>query len=139
MARINVTRGYTSGVIGAIVSLHAKHYAVGLELGLAFEAKIAMGLSAFLLDMDPLCDLFLLGSVQGTIVGSLLVDGHSPGAGEAQFRWFVVHPLYNPDEVCVLLLSPKRSGSVLIRTTCAAFSLRQPTQMSLWEYTASWS
>ena len=31
MARINVTGGYMSGAIGAIVSLHAKHYAVGLD------------------------------------------------------------------------------------------------------------
>ena len=105
MARVNVTRGYTSGAIGAIVSLHAKHYAGGPELGLAFEAKIAMGLSAFLLDMDPLCDLFLLGNVQGTIAGSLVVDAHSPADGEAQFRWFIVHPWYNPDEVCSSLVA----------------------------------
>src|SRR3974377_2534379 len=90
MARINVTGGYTSGAIGSVVSLHAKHYGGGLELGLAFEAKIAMGLSEFLLDMDPLCDLFLIGSVQGTIVGSLVVDGHSPAYGGAEFRGVVV-------------------------------------------------
>jgi hypothetical protein len=105
MTRINVTGGYTPGAIGAIVSLHAKHYAGGVELGLVFEAKIAMGLSEFLIEMDPRCDLFLLGTIQGTIVGSLVVEGHSPAYGEAQFRWFVVHPLYNPDEVCSSLVA----------------------------------
>src|SRR5271165_5532738 len=118
MARVNVTGGYTSGAIGAIVSLHAKHYAGGLELGLAFEARTAMGLSAFLLDMDPLCDLFLLGSVQGTFAGSLVVNGHSPAYGEAQFRCSLFIRGTIPTR-CVLLLSPKRSGSVRKRTTGA--------------------
>ncbi len=94
-----------SGAIGAIVSLHARHYADGLDLGLAFEAKIAMELSSFLLAMDPSCDLFLLATVHGTIVGSLVVDGDRSRIGEAQLRWFVVHPLYNPDEVCSSLIA----------------------------------
>jgi hypothetical protein len=105
MQRINVTGGYMPGAIGAIVSLHAKHYAGGLDLGLAFEAKIATELSSFLLAMDPLCDLFLLATVHGTIVGSLAVDGHTSRIGDAQFRWFVLHPLYSPDEVCSSLVA----------------------------------
>ncbi|HEY1476911.1 MAG TPA: GNAT family N-acetyltransferase [Chthoniobacterales bacterium] len=104
MARINVTGGYMPGAIGAIVSLHARHYAGGLDLGLAFEAKIAMELSSFLMTMDPAQDLLLLATVHGTIVGSLAIDGHGSRVGEAQLRWFVVHPLYDPDEVCSALL-----------------------------------
>jgi hypothetical protein len=88
------------GAIGGIVSLHAKHYAGGLDLGLAFEAKIATELSSFLLGMDPMRDLFLLATVHGTIVGSLAVDGHTSRIGEVQLRWFVLDPLYSPDEVC---------------------------------------
>jgi hypothetical protein len=93
-----------AGAIGAIVSLHARHYAGGLDLGLAFEAKIAMELSSFLMTMDPAQDLLLLATVHGTIVGSLAIDGHGSRVGEAQLRWFVVHPLYDPDEVCSALL-----------------------------------
>jgi hypothetical protein len=105
MARINVTGGYTPGAIGAIVSLHAKHYAGGRDLGLAFEAKIAMELPSFLLAMDPLRDLFLLATVQGTIVGSLAIDARRSLSGEVQLLWFVVHPLYNPDDVCTSLVA----------------------------------
>jgi len=94
-----------SGAIGAIVSLHARHYAPGMDLGLAFEAKIATELSSSLMAMDPARDLFLLATVHGTVVGSLAVDGHGSGIGEAQLRWFVVHPLYDPDEVCSSLLA----------------------------------
>jgi hypothetical protein len=77
----------------------------GLDLGLAFEAKIATELSAFLLAMDSTRDLFLLANVHGTIAGSIAVDGHTSRVGEAQLRWFVLHPLYSPDEVCSCLVS----------------------------------
>jgi len=93
------------GAIGAIVSLHARHYAEGVDLGLAFEANIATELSSFLLSMDPAWDLFLLATVHGTTVGSLAVDGRGSGNGEARLRWFVVHPWYNPDEVCSSLVA----------------------------------
>jgi L-amino acid N-acyltransferase YncA len=105
MPRINVIVGYMPGAIGAIVALHAKHYAGGANLGLEFEAGIAKAFSSFLLEMDPGRDLFLVATVHGTIVGSLAVDGHTSHPGEAQFRWFVLHPLYNPDEVCSALLA----------------------------------
>jgi N-acetylglutamate synthase-like GNAT family acetyltransferase len=105
MPRINVSVGYTPGAIGAIVALHAKHYGGGANLGLAFEAKIATDLSSFLVEMDSTHDLFLVATVHGTIVGSLAVDGHTSGTEEAQLRWFVLHPLYNPDEVCSALVA----------------------------------
>jgi hypothetical protein len=41
MPRINVTGGYTPGAIGAIVSLHTKYYAMSLDRGLEYEARIA--------------------------------------------------------------------------------------------------
>jgi hypothetical protein len=87
MPRINVTGGHMPGAIGAIVSLYAKHYAGGLDLGLAFEAKIATELSAFLLAMDSTRDLFLLANVHGTIAGSIAVDGHTSRVGEAPAVW----------------------------------------------------
>ena len=104
MAPIDVTGGYTPGAIGAIVSLHAKYYAVGLDRGLEYEAKIATELSSFLVAMNPDHDLFLVASVYGMIAGSLSVDGRAFRAGEAQLRWLVLHPLYSPDHVCAALV-----------------------------------
>jgi N-acetylglutamate synthase-like GNAT family acetyltransferase len=134
MARINVTGGYVPGAIGAIVSLHAKHYAGGLDLGLEFEAKIAMELSSFLLAMDSSRDLFLLATVQGTIAGSLAIDAQRSGVGEAQFLWFVVHPLYNPDDVCSSLVaeglrfcSKKKYRRLVLLTNADSYVARRVT------------
>jgi hypothetical protein len=104
MPRIDVTGGYTPGAVGAIVSLHAKYYGVGLERGLEYEARIATELSSFLVAMNPDRDLFLLASIYGMIAGSLSVDGRAIRTGEAQLRWLVLHPLYSPDEVCSALV-----------------------------------
>jgi hypothetical protein len=99
MPRINVTGGYVPGAIGAIVALHAKHYAAGPDFALAYEAKIATELSSFLAGMNPEHDQFLIASVHGMIVGSLSVDSRASRTGEAQLRWLIAHPLYNPNEV----------------------------------------
>ena len=104
MPRINVTGGYTPGAIGAIVSLHAKYYAAGLDRGLEYEARIATELSSFLVAMNPDHDLFLLASIYGMIAGSLSVDGSAFRTGEAQLRWLVLHPLYGPDHICAALV-----------------------------------
>jgi hypothetical protein len=104
MPRINVTGGYTPGAIGAIVSLHAKYYAMSLDRGLEYEARIATELSTFLIAMNPDRDLFLLASIYGMIAGSLSVDGRGFRTGEARLRWLVLHPLYSPNEVCSALV-----------------------------------
>jgi hypothetical protein len=104
MSRINVTGGYTPGAIGAIVSLHAKYYAMSLDRGLEYEARIATELSTFLVAMNPDHDLFLLASIYGMIAGSLSVDGRGCSTGQAQLRWLVLHPLYSPNEVCSALV-----------------------------------
>ncbi len=104
MPRINVTGGYAPGAIGAIVALHAKHYAEGPDLALAYEAKVATELSSFLAGMNPKNDLFLVASVHGMIVGSLSVDTRASRAGEAQLRWLIAHPLYGPNEVRTALV-----------------------------------
>ena len=132
MARLNVTRRLHVGGNWSNCLASREALCRGSGTRSAFEARIAMGLSAFLLDMDPRCDLFLLGSVQGTIAGSLVVDGHSPAFGEAQFRWFIVHPWYDPDEVYQSLVA-EALRFCWKRTTGASFSRRKPTQISLEE------
>lgn len=104
MQRINVTGGYAPGAIGTIVVLHAKYYAEGVDLGLLFEAKIATEISSFLVGMSPERDLVLLASIHGMTVGSLVIDTRFCRVGEAQMRWFIVHPLYNPAEIRYALL-----------------------------------
>ena len=99
MLRINVTGGYAPGAIGAIVSLHAKYYAEGIDLGLPLEARIATEISSFLMGMNSERDLFLVASIHGMTVGSLVVDARSCRVGEAHLRWFIAHPLYSPNEI----------------------------------------
>ncbi len=64
-----------------------------------------MELSSFLLAMDPCAISLYSQPCQGTIVASLAIDARRSLSGEVQLLWFVVHPLYNPDDVCTSLVA----------------------------------
>jgi hypothetical protein len=85
-----LTAGYVPGAIASIIALHSNYYRDGFALGLAFEARIAIELSSFLLNLEPSRDSLIVATIQGVIVGSILVDGTTLGPEEAQLRWFVV-------------------------------------------------
>jgi hypothetical protein len=94
--------GYVPGAIARIVELHSLYYAHGFGLGLAFEARLAIELSSFLLNLDPNSDALIIATVSGVIVGSITVDGRTLGPTEAQLRWFVVDS--NHSEVASALM-----------------------------------
>jgi hypothetical protein len=89
-----LTTGYVPGAIAAIIALHANYYREGFALGLVFEARIAIELSSFLLNLEPSRDLLIIAGVEKEIVGSIVVDGTTLGPDEAQLRWFVADPKY---------------------------------------------
>lgn len=82
--------GYRPGCIGDIVALHARYYAQAWKFDLAFEAKVAAELAAFLSSMDPCRDLFVATYEGERLYGSIVVDVTGGGPGGAHLRWFIV-------------------------------------------------
>jgi GNAT superfamily N-acetyltransferase len=78
---------WTPGAIGRIALLHARHYAGSHGFGLAFEARVATELSAFLTGFVTGRDHFATVVADGEVEGGIAVDG----AGDpARLRWFIL-------------------------------------------------
>lgn len=87
VAEPRIVAGWTPGAIGRIALLHARHYAASHGFGLAFEARVASELSAFLTGFVPGRDQFATVVLGGEIEGAIAVDG----AGDpARLRWFIL-------------------------------------------------
>ncbi len=82
--------GYIPGAIGRITELHAAYYSAHWDFGLFFESKVATELSEFLSRYQPPRDGFWAATVNGTIVGSVVIDGEQTTANGARLRWFIV-------------------------------------------------
>lgn len=93
MTNIEIS-GYIPGAIGRIVELHATYYHEHWGFDLFFESKVAEGLSAFLNRLDPTHDGFWVAKVDGTIAGSIAIDGTKGDAEGAHLRWFIIDPAY---------------------------------------------
>lgn len=83
-------RGYQPGDLGRVIWLHADYYHRCHGFDLSFEAQEARELAQFLTRLDPARDLFLNAWVDGTLAGSISVDGHSQPEDGARLRWFIV-------------------------------------------------
>lgn len=82
---------YRPGVIGEIVRLHAVYYAREWGFGLAFEAKVAEELSAFLSGFRAGNDFFMAETAaDGTLLGSISLEAPTAGEPLAHLRWFIV-------------------------------------------------
>jgi len=80
------------GDIGYLTYLHGILYAKEYDYDQAFEAYVAGGLAEFVQSFRPDEDRIWLAEINGRIIGSIAVVGHSKG--DAQLRWFLVHPDY---------------------------------------------
>lgn len=83
--------GYRPGVLASIVGLHMRYYSRQWGFGRPFEVKVAAELATFLARQDPSCDLFenVFGP-DGTLLGSITVDGVDAEKTGAQLRWLIV-------------------------------------------------
>lgn len=90
MKNFETVIGYTPGIIGRIAELHAKYYAARWNFGKFFEAKVATELSDFISKYDPLKDRIWSISAEGSIEGSLAIDGTSETENIAHLRWFII-------------------------------------------------
>lgn len=82
--------GYVPGIIGRVSELHANYYSMHWNFERFFEAKVATELSAFITNYDESMDRIWSLSMDGTIEGSIAIDGTSGRQNMAHLRWFIV-------------------------------------------------
>jgi GNAT superfamily N-acetyltransferase len=83
---------YTAGAIGRITEMHAAYYSRHHGFGLFFEARVATELSELLMRFDPAHDGFWTASIDGTVIGSIAIDGSEAAAKGARLRFLIVAP-----------------------------------------------
>ena len=90
MQDYQITRGYVPGAIGRVAEMHAAYYHREWGFGLFFEARVAVELAEFLGRYDEGRDGFWTARVDGSIEGSIAIDGLHAGAEGAHLRWFII-------------------------------------------------
>lgn len=91
MSRL-IFKGYTPGVIGRIVELHARYYHKHWGLGLFFETKVALEMAEFFSRFDKSRDGFWYVRKDDQIEGSIAIDGINAKKEGAHLRWFILSP-----------------------------------------------
>ncbi len=86
---LTITQGYLPGCIGRVAELHAAYYSAASGFGLSFEAKVARELADFCDDFQPGRDGIWLLLRQGSIEGSVFIDGKNAATAGAHLRWFI--------------------------------------------------
>lgn len=87
---IRIEEGYAPSLIGRIVEMHALYYSRLVGFGAAFESKVAGGLAAFVPRLNRSNNAIWHLDMDGTIVGSIAIDGEDLGDGTAHLRWFII-------------------------------------------------
>jgi GNAT superfamily N-acetyltransferase len=85
-----IQSGYTPGAIGRIVEMHGSYYAAAWGFPACFETKVARELAEFVDRFDDRRDGFWTASIDGRIVGSVVVDALRAADEGAHLRWFIV-------------------------------------------------
>lgn len=94
MTEHQIVTGLTPGLLGQIVTLHARHYAREWGFGLFFEAKVARDLAAFADRHVAYRDITLSSwnRQTGALLGTITIDGSDPQFGPdsgGHLRWFI--------------------------------------------------
>ena len=84
--------GYIPGAIGRVAELHGRYYHEHWGFDLFFESKVAIELSDFLCRFNEARDGFWVASVEGSIIGSIAIDGLNFDDKGGHLRWFIVAP-----------------------------------------------
>jgi GNAT superfamily N-acetyltransferase len=90
MQDARIIRGYVPGAIGRVTGMHAAYYHREWGFGLFFEVRVAVELAEFLSRYDEGRDGFWTANVDGSIEGSIAIDGLHAGVEGAHLRWFIV-------------------------------------------------
>ena len=86
--------GYVPGTLGWVVQMHGTYYHTHWGLGLYFETRVATELAELLNRFDPARDGVWVAHLNGTIVGTIFIDGHGASTEGARLRWFFTDPRY---------------------------------------------
>ena len=87
-----IRTGYTPGLLGRIVTLHARYYSTLVGFDLPFEATVAAGMANFLPRLsNPVNGTWWIDR-DGEISGGISIDGEDLGDGVAHLRWFILDP-----------------------------------------------
>lgn len=84
--------GYRPGLIGQVVSLHAKTYNHLVGFGSAFECKVASEFAEFVTRLDHSANGLWHAARDDRLLGSIAIDGEDLGENRAHLRWFIVDP-----------------------------------------------
>lgn len=87
---MDLRTGYVPGCIGRIAQLHGDYYARHAGFGAAFEARVATELSAFCVGFQPGRDGLWLAEEDGTVHGSIAIQGGDYAMSGARLRWFIL-------------------------------------------------
>ncbi|HLJ55052.1 MAG TPA: GNAT family N-acetyltransferase [Chthonomonadaceae bacterium] len=101
--RLALRAALRPGDLAAILAAHVREYVDGRAYSLRFEAYVAQGLAAFVLDSDPARErVWLAEDADGGLAGCVgIVDA---GGGRAQLRWLLVAPPWRGKGVGAALL-----------------------------------
>ena len=121
---IGIEEGYTPGLIGRIVELHAVYYSALVGFGLEFEKNLAGDLVNFVERIEDADNAIWSLRSKDAVVGSVAIDGKDLGKGEAHLRWFIV-----ADSV-----RGTGCGRALLQTAIDFCADRGFSEISLWTF-----
>lgn len=87
---IEVSSGYTPGLIGRVTEMHAVFYSRHAGFGPFFESQVATGVADFVGRLEHPCNRVWVATHKDRIVGSIAIDGQDLGNHEAHLRWFIL-------------------------------------------------
>ena len=124
MSDIKIVKGYVPGSLGRVAELHGVYYHDHWGFGLFFEAKVAIELSEFLKRYDESRDGFWTVLVDGSVEGSITIDGVHGEREGAHLRWFIVSDA----------LRGKGAGNRLINTAISFCRSKGYNKIFLWTF-----
>lgn len=85
-----IKQGYTPGLLGSIVQMHASYYSKTVSFGLEFESLVAREMAEFLTRIENSVNATWSVENNGAVVGGISVDGQDLGQNIGHIRWFIM-------------------------------------------------
>ncbi|MHA1523781.1 MAG: helix-turn-helix domain-containing GNAT family N-acetyltransferase [Alphaproteobacteria bacterium] len=87
---VEIVPGYSTGLLGRMVAMHASFYARKAGFGREFETLVARDMAQFLTRIDRPANGTWFARKDNEIVGGISIDGEELGPGIGHIRWFIV-------------------------------------------------
>lgn len=87
---VEIREGYCSGLVAAVIGLHAAYYATSYGFGAVFERKVATEFSEFMGRIENPMNNTFSAFLGDTLLGSVSIDGEDLEEGVSHLRWFIV-------------------------------------------------